>query len=460
MDITFWRKRLTSLRSKAGKASEKNVFLTAFLYTFCAALFIQVIFLPTLRPDWHAGHGLLIGLDSIRFHQMAVDLAEQIRLQGWSAWQLRPDSQAPAGIAAAIYALTLPEPWTLIPLNAALHALAATTLWKIILLIVKERWIATASIVPFVVFPSALQWTSQIHKDGWSIAGGLLALLGWMMVLGNLQARQTPPAFMRAGLLLVSGLGLAWIPRPYNTLLILGASLPIILGLAAFYFYSAYKTKKSRGNSILKMALLVGCFVLLWALSSGTYSVSYEELPPLATNVTPVSWKPSKWLPAPIDDLFQSVAATRFRYINGYPDARTNIDTQVVFDEALDVAAYVPRATVILLFSSFPNAWFGEGSLEPNTLMRTIASFETMINYICLAGLLLGFALYRKDIRVWGLVAFCYLLILPQGLVVANIGTLYRFRFGGYMAITALGLAGLLTRLASRNHKPKRLARV
>jgi hypothetical protein len=45
------------------------------------------------------------------------------------------------------------------------------------------------------------------------------------------------------------------------------------------------------------------------------------------------------------------------------------------------------------------------------------------------------------------------LLILPQGLVVANIGTLYRFRFGGYMAIMALGLAGLLTRLSKKSQK-------
>jgi hypothetical protein len=453
VDITFLGKALTLLHSKAGKASEKYVFLIAFLYTFFAALFVQVIFLPTLRPDWHAGHGLLIGLDSIRFHQMAVDLAEQIKLQGWSAWQLRPDSQAPAGIAAAVYALTWPEPWTLIPLSAALHALAATTLWEIILLITKERWIATASIVPFVVFPSSLQWTSQIHKDGWSIAGGLLTILGWMVVIGNLQGRRTTPAFMRAGILLALGLGLAWIPRPYNTLLILGASLPIILGVVVFYFYSAYKTKRARRNSIVKIALLAGVFGLLGVLSIGTYSVSYEELPPLATNVAPVSWKPSKWLPAPIDDLFQSLAATRFRYINGYPDARTNIDTQVVFDEALDVMAYVPRATVILLFSPFPNAWFGEGSLEPNTLMRTIASVETMVNYVCLAGLLVASAFYRKDIRFWCVVAFCYLLILPQGLVVANIGTLYRFRFGGYMAIMALGLAGLLTRLSKKSQK-------
>jgi len=95
-----------------------------FVYTASIALMVQLILLPKIFPAWHAGDGLLIGIDCYSFHNIAVDLAKKIHAQGWSAWELRPDGQASAGIAGAVYALTVPKPWIVIPINAALHATA------------------------------------------------------------------------------------------------------------------------------------------------------------------------------------------------------------------------------------------------------------------------------------------------------------------------------------------------
>src|SRR5262249_7723224 len=103
-----------------------------FAYAAVAALLVQLVLLPHVFPAWHAGHRLLLGGDWLYFHALAAALAPRIPAQGGAAWELRPQGQPPSGIAAAIYALTLPEPWALVPLNAALHATAGVVLLRIV----------------------------------------------------------------------------------------------------------------------------------------------------------------------------------------------------------------------------------------------------------------------------------------------------------------------------------------
>ena len=142
-------------------------------------MLIQLVVLPHLLPAWHAGSGLLVGGDWVVFHDYAVNRAAVIRAQGWSAFELRPYWNAPIGITSAIYALTWPRPWTLIPLNAALHATAAALLFRLLQGFVTDwRW-AVGGTAPFVLFPSALVWVSQIHKDGFFIVGYFCLFVAW-----------------------------------------------------------------------------------------------------------------------------------------------------------------------------------------------------------------------------------------------------------------------------------------
>ena len=93
-------------------ASDWQIFLICFSFPFLVAVFVQFIFLPYIAPAWNAGHGLLVGLDSVNYHQMAVELAQKIHQQGWSAWTLHTEDSAHFGlmnITAAIYALTIPQ---------------------------------------------------------------------------------------------------------------------------------------------------------------------------------------------------------------------------------------------------------------------------------------------------------------------------------------------------------------
>jgi len=200
---------------KKGKAPFLKIWLGFFAYTVLVALIIQLVVLPYLFPAWHAGNGLLKGLDSVWFHDLAVELAQKIHTQGWSAWVLLPSGQAPAGIAGAIYAISEPKLWTTIPLNAALHATAALVLFKILLIFISRWRIAILFVLPFLMYPSAATWYSQNHKDGYSIAGAILFVYGWILLARMDTWQRGWRQLCTAILLIVSGIVLSWIVRPY-----------------------------------------------------------------------------------------------------------------------------------------------------------------------------------------------------------------------------------------------------
>ncbi|HZU06167.1 MAG TPA: hypothetical protein VFB73_09335 [Chloroflexota bacterium] len=209
------------------------LWLAVFAYAALAALAVQLLLLPHLFPRWHAGHGLLVGGDWLAYHDLAAELAAALRAQGWAAWQLRPEGHSVAGLAAIVYALTVPEPWTLIPLNAALHATAAVVLFRLVQVLVPRSRLALWGVLPFVLYPSAMAWYAQLLKDGYAVLGYLLFLYGWVRLLQpatwdagarrNASASAARVAQPRCACLrgvalallwLFSGAALTWLARP------------------------------------------------------------------------------------------------------------------------------------------------------------------------------------------------------------------------------------------------------
>ena len=71
--------------------------------------------------------------DSLIFHNVAVSLAESIRLHGWSAWTIWPATGVTGnvGILGALYALFGDDPALIIPVNALLHATSGVIVYLI-----------------------------------------------------------------------------------------------------------------------------------------------------------------------------------------------------------------------------------------------------------------------------------------------------------------------------------------
>lgn len=152
----------------------KTLIIGGWLWVMLTGLLLQLWIIPA--TPWHAGQGLLAGGDWIQFQEQALRLAAAIENAGWSAWELRFEGQAPASMAAAVYAVTgLSEPWVLLPLQGLLYGVAIWAAVDVARRIgVNERllWLV---VLPFVV-PSSLLIFGQIHKDILSLPGVLLSL--------------------------------------------------------------------------------------------------------------------------------------------------------------------------------------------------------------------------------------------------------------------------------------------
>lgn len=435
-----------------------RLWLAFFAYPAILALFVQLILLPHIFPTWHAGDGMLAGGDWYPFHRMAADLAEKIHEQGWSAWELRPSGQGPVGIAAAIYALTVPKPWTVIPLNAALHA-TATVLLLILVQLFLPKWRLTIwSTLPFLLYPSAMIWYTQIHKDGYSIVGVFAFIYGWV-IISRLESWEKGwwPA-LSAILWILSGAGLVWVVRPYAVQMLLALGVVLAIGLVFIFLFRAMRFQLAWTKAIIVSVLV---WLVVFSITPFTRgglplgSVVVSEGNETPVELEKMQWFPSAWLPGFLEDEFFTLADTRRGYTTGKPDAGSNIDIDIVFHSATDVVAYLPRAAQIVFLAPFPTQWFEEGSLPANTVMRRVSGVEMIGNYIALAFLPYAIWRWRKRIEIWVILILCTGMMLVYGLAVANIGTLYRMRYGFMMTLVALGITGALALWEDRRKERK-----
>ena len=432
--------------------SDIKLFGVFFLYPAAVALFVQLVFLPLLFPQWNAGEGLLLGGDSIWFHQLAASLAQTIHAQGWGAWQLRPQGQGPSGVAAIFYVLFFPHPWVLIPLYAGLQAVAAFSLFKIILRLTGNRVASFFAMLPFWLYPSAMIWYTQIHKDGYMIAGALLILLAWLRLADTATWKRWQAVLISLSMLF-GGAFLAWIVRPYAVQMMQAVSLVVVVLEIVLFARRFWRREWHLWQGLVAVAVVCASEGILTMFTAGGISSSLSPAPP-TTTMTSTSTVPSVWIssgfPAEVEEKAYALAIVRDGYRLNYPNAGSNIDVSVGFHRISDILLYIPRATEIVFLSPFPPDWFKPGTLQSDMVMRREAGFEMIGIYIAL--LLLPYAIWRWRALpdFWIILIFCSGLMLIYGLVIANIGTLYRFRYGFLMTIVAVDLAAGISLIATR----------
>jgi hypothetical protein len=145
-----------------------------------------------------------------------------------------------------------------------------------------------------------------------------------------------------------------------------------------------------------------------------------------------------------IDRVVRKLGSTREAFANGYPSAKSNIDLDIKFESMYDVIAYLPRAMQIGLFAPFPNQWFSESKSEVGGVMRIISSLEMIVGYLLFIGLLLNFGMnaYANQINLIIAYFIPLTLIVIAALVVCNVGTMYRMRYGSWQLLNGFGLMG------------------
>lgn len=432
--------------------------LIFFCYSTIAALLFQNVVLPW-QSHLHAGNGLLIG-DSEFFHSAAVHLAENIALHGWRIWQIFPQVNAygNVGVAGAVYAIFGSSPSYVIPVNAAVHALSGVMIYMIVNIAGGEgRYVRTAGLISaalFVLFPTALNWYGQLHKDGYAILGMLFILWAWLMIAVkpfSLVHCFKVLAVYSAGIVLV---GLA---RPYALKLLLIISCCTIL----LHCVSFKQIQQQQKNN--KKWILICLFVVLNVLAIGYFAqlLSVWGDPNLQsggenysnwTSAKGWAWHHTAWLPVSLDIYFEMLAKTRVGLIEfGVSEgARSMMDVDETPNNLYSLLMYIPRALQISLFAPFPISWF-----KSSGLVHLVAVLEMCVLYFAMTGLLfLNWRQRWPSITV--VLLFAVFLLVVYGITTSNLGTLYRLRYFSITLLMSLGILGwftLLEKYRNRNHR-------
>jgi len=412
---------------KSGIREYPFTFIIGMLVAVVGSILIQFVILPHVFPSLHAGHGLLKGGDWVRFHEIAANMATAIQERGWQAWELRPEGQAPAGLAAIMYVFTgVREPYVIIPVNAVVFGVATAELYKIVRATTHSgfSWIG---ILPLVLFPSTVMIYGQIHKDLYSIAG--------LLMIGN-----TLPGVIRCGMKgqaklafrMAIGMALVWVVRPYLIQVVLFA------WWVAVSIVIVSMRKGVTREVMLSLAVLVIVQLLMIELFQGTSQGTSQALLCGDRNI--------------VERYVCKINAARIGFVTTYPDAGSNIDQNIRFENIADILAYIPRSIEIGLLAPFPDQWFEKGVSPGAKIMRRMSGLEMLVGYVGM--LLIGMALFRAEgteqVLIIAVLGYCLSIIVVQALAIPNVGTLYRMRLGPWHVIVGMGYAWGMALIAEK----------
>ncbi len=457
------------------------LWIVFFVFTAAMALFIQLIILPYFLPHVHYGHGLFVP-DSTGFHQIAQNVAGKMANNGWEAWELKPEGLYPAGIASLFYYLWTPEPYSVIPFNAAVHATAGCLVFFLLTFFIKNRFVAVAGATLFIINPASFEWTAQIHRDGTFILGNLLVLSAWLALIKASKSREWQ-SFIYAPVLTLLGVFLILVSRPYWNQVALVACC-CIFTLMLFVWVRALFRNISSGVQYIRVIIL-GCIIIaiqipfidkyhsfgqkikseqLQQEHSFNKSLLSEELSPYHLSID--EWRPgSVWHDQQLRDSGRSEKSfkqeDKWIYNRYIPDfiqskmyglsicrkgtassgGKTSIDQSFKLNSVSAYISYLPRALQIGFLSPFPSLWIGTGSTPASTIGRLVMGFVTLFFYVLLIFFIWGLWVNRKSIELWIIFLYSTFGLLIFTYAYANVGTLMRLRYGFYMVIVGAGFA-------------------
>jgi len=427
-----------------------SVFLIVFSWTLFVGILVQRILLIYVFPNMNAGHGLLTGTDYLKFHKIAVRLANKISVEGWEKWILRPEGQMVSGIAAIFYTLITTEPWTLLPWNAFLHALSAVILFCIFNLLFKNKKYSLIAVLPFAFFPSSFGWTIMLHNENYIVPGVMLVVYSLTLFFYGSKIKISRFVFI----LLMNSVGLAIIYQSRTSAAQAMAGVNLLF-LVLFTGKKVIETCFNKRKSQIKLGVRIVLIILLIIIQieallglSGiklNQPTSYHVKSDQRASIE-ITWTRSVWIPNIIDQKLEQMVRMRKTQLSLFSKGATNIDEEVNFNKAIDVISYIPRSLQIGFLAPFPSHWISSGPKVTSRFQRLESAFEMVISYIALFGLPAALYSNRKSFSFWYLMCMLIGMVIVYTISMPNIGTLYRFRYPFYTPLIGIGLTTWIKR--------------
>jgi hypothetical protein len=143
------------------------------------------------------------------------------------------------------------------------------------------------------------------------------------------------------------------------------------------------------------------------------------------------------------------IARARNGFIaDGLNKSGSAIDSNVTFAGPGDLIKYLPRALEIGYLAPFPPMWFGAG-YNVGLIGRILSGLEMSVTYLIEALAFVFVWRRRRRLETWLLLLTTTTGVLALGMVVVNIGTLYRMRYPFWILMVIMA-APIITHYVSR----------
>jgi hypothetical protein len=407
----------------------------AFHFTATLSIWIVSKFIPLAQ----------LFPDSAKFQTQIEIGTSVLRNMGLEAWffALLPFHVKLYSLCFALFA-----PWSrfsiflMEPLNALYYAGILCLIYYLSQRIFGPETALLATVI-IAVWPTFLAHTTQPLKDPLFLLLALLFLTINCLWLIKDYSLTRALAIAMAGVVTECFL---WIVKSDMWEVMIAAGF-VTCGTLIFMMFKARKI--SRGN-IAGAVLLVVASVIIpriavqfyqpairWAEARGVADLYHDPDPRAAPEVRAL-------LSAAPQGISPVARISRFRegFRHSYPWAGSNVDLDVKFSSTADIVRYLPRAALIGFCAPFPEMWFTTGS-QNGRIGRVIGGVETFALYIIEAMALVGIWRRRREPAVWWLCIVAILGITALGLVVTNIGAIFRLRYIFVMLVVMLGAEGI-----------------
>jgi len=369
------------------------------------------------------GIGITFAIDGKTYNQVAIGLVYQCKANGFIAWLT---SKAP--LHSRLHSVSFMLFGWLLGYNILgaepLNLFYFLAILSCVYFLGRELFDAQTGLLAAAIvalWPTFLLHSTQLIRDPLSIA----CLLALMVVLTTVLSREF--AWRDAILIGICSavlVTLFWLARG-NMWNVVTVAVAITLAMLAGRMIRA---KKFMTGNAFVMLLTIAAMVVV---PSQVESTTLPGVRPPTTTLT---------IPATIQQMSGRRAGFR-----SYTSQASNIDTDVQFNSMGDVVKYLPRAFEIGFFAPFPKMWVEPGSF--GRAPRLLSGLETLAMYLVYLATGLCVWRERRNLKMWFVFLVATIGILALGLVVANVGALFRIRYVFWMMLIVLAAKGMLDRM-------------
>jgi hypothetical protein len=402
-----------------------------------------------LMPAQFRATGLAaFAADSYVYEEEVINLSNVLKNQGFTAWVNWPTQLHVRLYSIPVALLTRGSGFSILaiePLNL-IYYLAIVALVFIIAEAVFDSWSGLVAAVIVAGWPSLLLHTTQLLRDPLLICLVLLLMTVLVRIL-KVDLRWAYGALLGIAVCLaIVGIRIVRLPM-WDLLWVISA-----LAAGLLTARSIVRRSIAPGNVIVAGLLFVALVV------TPHFQNSFRNQ---TTTNQPRVIDPEEVQKLPLDE---QIATRRdaFRLQidkdkNVLPaESGSNIDSQVEFNSPRDIVRHLPRAALVGFLAPFPRMWRATGR-QVGSGGRALSGFETVLTYVIEFLALLGLWRSRRDLVAWFLAAVVVLGTVTLGLVVTNIGALYRLRYPFWILLTVLGAGGAVWLYRRRVHNWSKL---